>query len=345
MKIVIDTTPLHSAHKTRGIGRYTRKLVESLQSVSGDYLIIQTSKVESVDAPDLVHYPYFDLFQSHLPLFPQARKEIVTIHDLIPIRFKEAFRPGFRSGLNLWLQMKLVKRMSAILTDSTVSKNDIIEFLGIDRAKVFVIPLGVDEEFHPLSRSEVENVRRRYHLPRRYVLYVGDVNVNKNIPALLRALKKIPISLVMVSSSISNRSLPEVRLIEKIVEEDRLGKKVIMLDRIPSDPTRDLVALYCGATVYVQPSFYEGFGLPVLEAMACGTPVVSSNAASLPEVAGNAAVFVDPTPQSIQKGIRKILESSKLRLDLQKKGFERAKEMTWKKTARRTMSIYEDILL
>lgn len=345
MKIVIDTTPLHSAHKTRGIGRYTRKLVESLQSISGDHLIIQTSKVESVDAPDLVHYPYFDLFQSHLPLFPQARKEIITIHDLIPLRFKEAFRPGVRSGLNLWLQMKLVRRMSAILTDSTVSKNDIIEFLKIDGAKVFVVPLGVDEEFHPLPKSEVESVRRRYDLPRRYMLYVGDVNVNKNIPALLGALKEIPLPLVMVSSSISNRLLPEVLLIKKIIEEEHLEKKVIMLDKIPSDPNKDLVALYCGATVYVQPSFYEGFGLPVLEAMACGTPVVSSNAASLPEVAGNAAVFVDPTPQSIQKGIRKILESNKLRLDLQKKGFERAKEMTWKKTARRTMSLYEDILL
>jgi alpha-1,3-rhamnosyl/mannosyltransferase len=235
--------------------------------------------------------------------------------------------------------------MSAILTDSTVSKNDIIEFLKINGAKVFVVPLGVDEEFHPLPKSEVESVKRRYDLPRQYVLYVGDVNVNKNIPALLGALKEIPLPLVMVSSSISNRLLPEVLLIKKIIEEEHLEKKVIMLDKIPSDPNKDLVALYCGATVYVQPSFYEGFGLPVLEAMACGTPVVSSNAASLPEVAGNAAVFVDPTPQSIQKGIRKILESNKLRLDLQKKGYKRAKEMTWKKTARRTMSLYEDILL
>lgn len=344
MTIVIDTTPLHTGHKARGIGRYTRQLAESLGKIESSHHIILTSKVNSVDFPDLVHYPYFDLFQSHLPFLPQARKELVTIHDLIPLRLKEAFQPGIRSGFNLWIQMQLIKRMSGIITDSNYSKKDINEFLNIDSSRIFVIPLGVHREFHPVSPSLIERVRKRYQLPQKYILYVGDVNINKNIPVLIQALKNIPIPLVIVSSSISHHSLPEVKLIEKTIRENDLNERVIKLDSVPFDPSSDLVALYCGASLYVQPSLYEGFGLPILEAMACGTPVVSSNATSLPEVAGGAALLVDPTAVSIENGIRRFLENGRMRTEFRARGFQRAKMMTWEETARRTFNLYESII-
>lgn len=344
MTIVIDATPLRSGHKTRGIGRYTQQLCLSLRRIKSPHQITVTSTTGSVDTPDLVHYPYFDLFQSHLPLFPQAPKEMVTIHDLIPLRFHKAFRPGIRSGINLWLQMQLVQRMSAIITDSSCSKNDITKFLRVDESKIFVIPLGVSEEFHPLSKELIGEARRQYQLPKDYLLYVGDVNTNKNIPSLIAALKGVPLPLVLVSSSILQTSLPEVREIEKAIKDNGVENRIIRLDRVPLDPNLDLVAIYNGATVYVQPSIYEGFGLPVLEAMACGTPVVSSNATSLPEVSGGAAFLVDPTVISMRDGIQEVLGNSNLRANLRKKGLQRAKMMTWIKTAEATHRLYESFM-
>lgn len=342
MHIAIDTTPLIAGHRTRGIGRYTRNLVEALQELRSDHQFTMTSDVGHTHSVDLVHYPYFELFQSHLPFLPPAPREVVTIHDLIPLRFPDAYKPGLRSGLNLWIQTHLIHRVSAIVTDSQFSAEDIEEFLSIPEKRIFVVPLGVEPAFQKKSQVQIQHVKQKYHLPDSYLLYVGDVNVNKNLPVLIEAISKIPkVHLVFVSRALRSTNLPEVQLLHQLVEKLLISDRIKEVTDVPLDPIDDLAAIYSGATVYIQPSLYEGFGLPVLEAMACGTPVISTKVASLPEVAGDAALFSGTTVSDIQASIMKLLSDLPLRTNLSKKGLSRAKKFNWRVTAQKTMDIYE----
>lgn len=306
MKIVVDTSLLNSEHKTRGIGRYTRQLVDSLRALGTEHKIVLTSKVDLVKHPDIVHYPNFDLFRKSLPWFPPAPVEVITIHDLTPLRMKDFFKPGLRSGLALWIQSILVKRMKAVITDSEHSKSDIIEFLSIPPEKINVIPLGVDKEFKPVTANKIKSIKNKYSLPEKYLLYVGDVNPNKNLPVLLKVVAGLKMNLVIVSRAFERELLPEIINLRKIILDLGINHLVTVLSSIQMDPVDDLAAIYSGAFIYVQPSLYEGFGLPVLEAMACGVSVVSSNASSLPEVAGDAALMVKSTEIGLREGIKKL---------------------------------------
>lgn len=343
MKIVVDTSLLNSEHKTRGIGRYTRQLVENLRALGTNHKIVLTSQVELVKNPDVVHYPNFDLFRKSLPIFPLAPVEIITIHDLTPLRMKNFFKPGIKSGLALWIQSILVKRMKAVITDSEHSKSDIIEFLSISPEKINVIPLGVDKEFNPATIQKIKSVQRTYSLPDKYLLYVGDVNPNKNLPVLLKIVAKLKVNLVIVSRAFEKELLPEIVNLRKMISELGINHLVKVLPSVQMDPIDDLVAIYSGAYVYVQPSLYEGFGLPILEAMACGVPVVSSNASSLPEVTGDAALLVKPTEIDLAEGIKKLLSDIGLRRKLIEKGLARAQKFDWAKTASLTLKVYETV--
>lgn len=345
MTIVIDTTPLVSGHKARGIGRYTRSLVQALGRLETEHELIMTSHADAVDHPNLIHYPYFDLFHSHVPLFPPVPREVVTIHDLIPLRFKEAFKPGIRSGWNLWIQSRLVHRMAAVITDSEYSKRDIQEFLGVLSRRIHVVPLGVDSAFSKSPGKAVDHAREKYHLPRTYVLYVGDVNIHKNILALIEAVSGIEhVALVLVSQAFRNPTLFEVRIIHEAVARHEMNERTFFLDAVPMDPPDQLAAIYSGATVSVQPSLYEGFGLPVLEAMACGVPVVATQVASLPEVVGDAGVLCGTTSGELRGAIASVLKDEKLRERLREKGLSRAKHYTWERTAKMTLAVYESVL-
>ena len=343
MKIVVDTSLLNSEHKVRGIGRYTRQLVDSLRGLGTEHKIVLTSKVDLVKNPNVVHYPNFDLFKKSLPFFPLAPVEIITIHDLTPLRMKDFFRPGIRSGFALWIQSILVKRMKAVITDSEHSKKDIIEFLSIQPEKINVIPLGVDKEFKPVTANKIKSIKNKYFLPERYLLYVGDVNPNKNLPVLLRVVAKLKINLVIVSRAFEKELLPEIINLRKMISDLGINNLVKILSSVQMDPVDDLAAIYSGASVYVQPSLYEGFGLPVLEAMACGVPVVSSNASSLPEVTGDAALLVKPTETGLTEGIENMLSNRAIRTKLIQKGLLRAKKFNWEKTASLTLKVYEKV--
>ncbi len=344
MKIVIDTSLLNSEHKTRGIGRYVRQLVDSLRALGTNHKVVLTSKVDLVKNPDVIHYPNFDLFRKSLPVFPQAPVEIITIHDLTPLRMKDFFKPGLRSGLALWIQSILAKRMKAVITDSEHSKSDIIEFLSIPQEKIYVIPLGVDKEFKPATIQKIKSVQKTYSLPEKYLLYVGDVNPNKNLQVLLKVVAKLKVNLVIVSRAFEKELLPEIVNLRKIISELGINNLVKVLPSVQMDPVDDLAAIYSGALIYVQPSLYEGFGLPVLEAMACGVPVVSSNASSLPEVTGDAALLVKPTEIGLAEGIKKLLSDDVLRKKMIKNGLTRAKKFDWEKTASLTLKVYEKVV-
>ncbi|OGY22368.1 MAG: hypothetical protein A3A65_04400 [Candidatus Chisholmbacteria bacterium RIFCSPLOWO2_01_FULL_49_14] len=350
MKVIIDISPLKSKHKTRGIGIYTRMLVETLVKIGGKNQYILTTKADDIKDADLIHYPYFDLFFRTLPL-KKRLKSIVTIHDVIPLALPELFPVGIRGSINFFFQRLALKSVRAIITDSHNSKRDIIRFLKIDPKRIHVIHLAASKDFRKSTPDAMDQARKKYKLPNSYLLYVGDVNPNKNIPRLIEAfsivLKKFPNQhLLLVGRAFANKKLSEIRAIRRTIKNQGLRKKVLLRSAVPLDPSDDLAAIYSAADAYIQPSIYEGFGLPILEAFACETPVVTSQAASLPEVTGDAAIKINPhKPKSIADGVRKVLTlKSEEKRNLVAMGKAQAKLFSWTATAKKTMNVYGTVL-
>jgi glycosyltransferase involved in cell wall biosynthesis len=350
MKVIIDISPLKTMHKTRGIGMYTRRLVEALSQLDKKNQYILTTKSEQIKDADLIHYPYFDLFFYTLPIRKKT-KTLVTIHDIIPLIFPKDFPIGIRGSLNLFLQKLALKSVCAVITDSQNSKKDIIKYLKINPSKVHVVYLAAAKEFKPATQTEITRVQRKYKLPQRFILYVGDVNPNKNLIRLLEAFTSLTkkfsdVYLVLVGRAFRNKRLPQVRAIRSKIKENFLQEKVLIKSNVTLDPIDDLSAIYSAAAVYIQPSLYEGFGLPILEAFACETPVVAASAASIPEIINDAAILVNPQKtESIVNGLTKALSlSSSQRKALIKKGKAQANKFSWRQTAMETVEVYKQII-
>lgn len=351
MKIAIDITPLKRdhflAHRVRGTGSY----IENLKSSLGKYFPSNTYTFftrgeKLLKNIDVVHYPYFEPFFLTLPL-KKSSPTVVTVHDLIPFVFPKRFPPGIRGKIKWFLQRLSLKSASAIITDSQASKRDIAQYTNISDKMVHVVYLAANEEFKQIKDTLLlDRIRVKYKLPQNFVLYVGDVTWNKNIPTLIKAMKKINLTLVLLGGALVHndfdRANPWNQDMIKVQELVKNDKRFIRLGFVSND---DLVAIYQLATVFVMPSFYEGFGLPVLEAMATGTPVVTTKGGSLPEVAGEGAFYVDPHKvDSIANGIGEVFFTEKLRKELVRKGFLQAKKFSWEKTAQETMEVYEEVV-
>lgn len=335
-KILLDTSKLNPLNKNRGIGTYARYLSQYLPKATKKHQIILTaSQPQSVD---LIHYPYFDLFFHTLPVQKQI-KQIVTVHDLIPLKFPQHFKPGIKGKLKQLLQVHALKTAAAIITDSQASKSDICSLLKIAAQKVHVIPLAAADEFKPQQTSPP------IAFSNPYLLYVGDVNYNKNLKSLITAFSKIKnknVQLVLVSSA-WNQPIEPIQQLNQLIQKLNLSSRITTIAY--SLKTAQLASLYSHAKAYIQPSLYEGFGLPLLEAMACGTPVVSSNTSSLPEVAGSAAIQVNPTVKGLTQGMNQVLSlAPSTRQYLIKKGLNQAQKFSWVKTARDTIRVYEQVL-
>ncbi len=333
MKVVFDLRKFSSAHSGRGMGVYVEQLLAGLQRIKKKDFSFQVIKQGPlpVDA-DLIHYPYFDLFFPTLP-FKKPKPAVVTIHDVIPLVFPQHFPRGIKGEVKLQLQELSLRNTAAIITDSESSKEDIITYLHVPAKKIHVVYLAPAKEFKKLP------IKEKHNLPERFVLYVGDVNWNKNVDGLLRAVAKTKTNLVFVSRALKKTKVPEAKVILRLIERLGLKEKVKILGWVSS---QELVEIYNLATIYVQPSFYEGFGLPVLEAMACGTPVVASAVASLPEICGQAAMMVDP--RQLAGAIEKLMKDTQLRKKLSAKGINQAKKFTWQKTAEETIKVYEKVV-
>ncbi len=343
MNIRIDTSPLANSNAVRGVGRYTRELVQSLQALGSSHSFFTSEN--SPDTVDIVHYPFFDFFFATLPFFKKA-KTIVTIHDVIPLLFPKHYPMGIRGRLRFLRQRLALRSVSHVITDSEVSKRDIVDHLKISSEKVSVVPLAAGQDIKRPLQPVLDAVRKKYNLPKNFVLYVGDINYNKNLPFLIHVMKKIPThTLVFVGSSFNNTQIPEGRAIHSTIESLGMQKRVRCIDNVVGENATDLPAIYALASVYVQPSLYEGFGLPVLEAMQCKTPVVCSKAGSLPEVGGSAALYFHPMEeQDCKDAIMKVLRASgTVRARMVRKGVEQAEQFTWKKTAQNTLSVYESV--
>ncbi|MCL4354337.1 glycosyltransferase family 4 protein [Patescibacteria group bacterium] len=347
MKAAIDVSPLQTGHKVRGAGFYLDNLKKALEKYFPDNEYTFFTRGESLPkSVELVHFPYFEPFFLALPIYKKY-KTIVTVHDLTPIFFSKNFPRGIKGELKWQMQRYALKKANAIITDSESSKKDITKYVGVGEGKVNVIYLAAGEDFKKLGEGKwKEEVQKKYKLPDKFILYVGDVTWNKNLPRFLEAVKKTELPLVMVGKALVSedydRNNPWNNDLVRVQQEAEANPKVL---RIGFVPTEDLVGIYNLATVFVMPSLYEGFGLPILEAMASGCPVITTKEGSLPEVAGEAAFYVEAEDvDNIAEGIEKVFNDNNLRKELSIKGLERVKKFSWKKTAEETLEVYKKVL-
>jgi glycosyltransferase involved in cell wall biosynthesis len=293
--------------------------------------------VELITGPvDVFHSPDFTL-----PPVWRART-VLTVHDLSFLRVPECFTDALRRYLEQVVP-RSVLCADQVIADSTSTKRDLVELLDAPAGKVTVIHSGVEPRFRPITdRATLEAVRQQYDLPERFILSVGTLQPRKNFAALIEAFSRL-------------RNLkPETRDLKLVIVGGRGWLYEEIFARVEAlglqgevlfpgfFADEDLPALYNLAEVFALPSFYEGFGLPPLEAMACGTPVVTSNTSSLPEVVGDAGLMVEPMDvEGLAGAIGRLWEGGGLRDEMVRRGLARAEEFTWERAARQLLVVYE----
>lgn len=339
MRVGIDISGMHPLSRSRGIGFYTENLVKGLNEFTN--LSVSLIEDEVRGSYDLIHYPFFDLFVNTLKI--KMHPTIVTVHDVIPLIFPEHFPPGIRGSFQLMKQKSALKKVDTIITDSHCSKDDIVKYLGVDSAKVFVVPLAPPDDFGLIKDDDkLREVKERYNLPNDFALYSGGVNWNKNLPNLTQACLDASLDLVLVGKGFETKNdlhHAELEDFRKFINKFSNNRKIHMLGFIP---VHDLAVTYNLALVLLQPSRYEGFGLPILEAQASGLATITSNISSMPEVAGEGAILVNPDSiKSISEALKRLWKEKGLRKSLIEKGFRNVKNYSWRRTAMETAKIYE----
>jgi alpha-1,3-rhamnosyl/mannosyltransferase len=280
------------------------------------------------------HSPYY------IKPYLQPCKSIVTIHDLISAVYPQ-YMPSPLARMLFEITTRLaIMSSKAIITLSQSSKNDLTTRYGVPPEKVTITYLAADSRFQPRDRTSLDHISRRYGLPERFILYVGINKPHKNVARVIEAFgsarEQSAVGLVIAGRE--DIRYPEARI---IAERSPAKDRIVFLGDVAD---ADLPSLYNLADVFVFPSLYEGFGLPVLEAMASGTPVVCSNRSSLPEVAGDAAVMVDPEKtDELAEAVAKLLHDDLLREQLHHKGLQQAKTFSWQATARQTLDLYKKV--
>lgn len=374
MRIAIDYTP--ALNQRAGIGRYTRSLVGALACLdrTNHYLLLwargRGAKPADGWPPNfrLQRLPLsewtlkalwhrlglplpleflvgnMDLFHATDFVLPplQKGKALLTVHDLSFLLYPEQTQPELVRYLSKVVPSS-IQRASLVLADSESTKADLMRLLALPEEKVEVVYCGVDTRFSPASDEEtLSQVRVRYGLDRPFILTLGTLAPRKNLARLLEAFALMRQSvalphrlLVAGVAGWRSESLP--------LQVERLGLvgEVIFLGFVPEE---DLPALYTLADLFVYPSLYEGFGLPPLEAMACGTPVAASNASSLPEVLGDAGLLFDATsPEAMAEALHRALTDGELRLQMRERGLRRAASFTWERAAQKLLGLYQQV--
>ncbi len=372
--ICIEASP--AVHEQAGLGRYTEGLINGLLSVDphGSYSIAYnhpgtdqpqmpfnalpafTSRLGTKQwrlrnaltyfgAPRMDEFvPGISIYHSTGHLLPRFHnvRTVFTLHDLIPLLFPEYHLPMNRIFLQLMFP-RFLRHADAIIAVSEQTRHDANRLLKIPPDRISVIPEAPAPHFQPVNElNELSAVRAKFNLPKRFILYLATIEPRKNHATLLDAygnlIEKFPDTPLVLAGE---PGWLFQDFFNKL-SNSGLHRNVILTGKVPD---ADLPALLSAATVFACPSLYEGFGLPPLEAMACGTAVICSNSSSLPEATGNAAVLVDPLDVRGWSGaIENVLQNEALQTDLEMRGLAHSKRFTWEATARATMRVYDRVL-
>jgi glycosyltransferase involved in cell wall biosynthesis len=283
---------------------------------------------------------FHGLDQSDIPFFSKKSPYVVTLHDILPLMLPWAFPLKHRLVSRLALA-RVRQQADGVLVPSTAVKHDVMERLRIPADRIFVVPWGCEAQFQPSGDPlYFEGVKARYGLPARYLLFVGTLEPRKGLSTLLHAFARLRAShpngdLKLVIAGGQGWGDETLRTTQKTL---KLHHDVIFTGFIDE---LDLPHLYRGALLFVYPSLSEGFGLPILEAMACGTPVITSTTSSMPEVAGEAAILVEPgDPEALATALALLLNDEARRDELRRRGIRRARQFTWQAVARQTLQVY-----
>jgi glycosyltransferase involved in cell wall biosynthesis len=267
---------------------------------------------------------------------------VVSIHDLSFEHLPQTFKRRSRMQLRMTVR-RSARNAAQVIALSEHARTDLINTYNLRPEKVNVVPLAAPTAFAPVrDDNELQRVRQTYGIDRDYILSVGSIQPRKNLRRLIEAYS-------ILRHEQSEGKLPQLVLVGKnawlydetlrSLKDRDVGASIILTGYVPES---DLPALYSGALCFIYPSYFEGFGLPPLEAMKCGAPVIVGNETSLPEVVGDAALMIDPFDVSaIAAAIQKVITDSDFRLELRVKGLQRAKQFDWKETARQTLAVYE----
>jgi glycosyltransferase involved in cell wall biosynthesis len=372
MTVYVDISA--AVHHRAGLGRYAESLVNALvpllpndlaffynkergiqelenlaympsRTVSMGYkpwrMLVWLAQIARISFNNLV--PGAKLFHAteHLLMPLRGVPTILTIHDLIFRKMPEHHKPLNRWYLNLTLPL-FSRRADHIIVVSEATRHDVVDTYGISRDKMTVVPEAAAPRFTPQPPKVIDAVRQCYQLPESYLLYVGTIEPRKNLLRLLQVWEKLyrtsevpPLVIVGSRGWLSEDFFTAL--------ENSPFRNDVLLTGFVRD--EDLPGLYAAATAFIFPSLYEGFGLPPLEAMACGTPVVCSNTSSLPEVVGEAALLCDPLDElALADALKRVVSDEDLRDTLRERGLKQAAKFSWDRTAKETLAVYNSVL-
>ena len=384
-RAVLDARPLQAgfkAHAERGIGRYSKNLINALIASGGleeIKLLTQANLPHEAIPPGPeclkagympLWLPRFKRLASHYwlarkPVQPYWRKgwvvhflchldapllpgpgTVVTVHDLIAQRLEKLYRQrvsGFRFQVERWLETRVLFKADKLIAVSEQTKSDLVELYGLEPSRIAVVHEGPDPGLAPVKDpAAIAGALYRCGLDPKepYFLYLGGIDQRKGTEYLLEALamlrdKGLPHTLALAGRIEGDKQYP---LLVEQIKKLGLAGKVKLLGFVAD---ADLPALFSGCLGFVFPSLYEGFGLPPLEAMACGAPVVAANASAVPEVVGGAGLLVEPAnAAALAQAMEGLARNPELALDLREKGYKRAEAFSWDKAARKTLAVY-----
>ncbi|KPU44553.1 mannosylfructose-phosphate synthase [Oxobacter pfennigii] len=354
-----------------GIGTYTRQVLKHILEIDrqNDYYLFWSGRdYEALSARDNVkisissrkHHRFWEQYYIpdilktknvdvyHLPQngigLPQNKSSlyVATVHDLIPYIMPETVGKGYLAKF-ISQMPAIISNLDMIITVSEWSKKDIMRIFGIPEEKIVVTHLAADDIFMPLDKSSSLNyVKENYGIDDNIILYLGGFSPRKNVKSILLAFSMIHSKLskdyriVIIGSAKDDH-----QFLIKLSQNLGIGDKVFFTGYVPYD---DLPYFYNSAELFVYPSLYEGFGLPILEAMKCGTPTITSNVSSIPEIAGDGALLINPfDTEKLADAMSKVLEDNEIKSGLIAKGLERASLFSWRKTAHETLKVYGNV--
>ncbi|MDI6617126.1 MAG: glycosyltransferase family 1 protein [Clostridiales bacterium] len=353
-----------------GIGTYTRQILKNLLTIDGsnNYYIFWSGSEYSpfkrdnakISLSSKKHHRFWEQYYIpqvlksknvdiyHVPQngmgLPQSKYclYIATIHDLIPYIMPETVG---RSYLTKFLSQmpQVISNIDMIITVSEWSKKDIMRIFNVPDEKIAVTYLAADEMFTPMDKKAAsEFIGQKYGINKNMILYIGGFSPRKNVKSILVAFSMIYKNLSKdYCITIIGSSKDDHQFLTKLAQTLNIDDKVFFTGYVPYG---DLPYFYNASDLFVYPSLYEGFGLPVLEAMCCGTPTITSNISSIPEVAGDAALLINPfDTEELAKAMEDVLEDNNKKIDLISKGFKQASKFSWEKTAAETLKIYEKL--